>query len=213
MDVTEIPELDDLLNSGRVIHLRRSTGRREPATRRRIGFTSSCEDPIDRHSPARHCRFRLGFLAGLEYLGMIGILSAEGANHPGSRIDIPDNECSRLEIIVHVSGAGVPLPVRRSRFRCELPPRKMGGPLMNRISLDGKRPQIVRGIRREGLTTRCEFRDRESHVVGVGFALPAASAWSSRLLAIRNAIRLGRRPVGMRGTILPPISSAFPSTR
>ena len=92
------------VNSGRIIHLRRSMGRREPATRRRIGFTSSCEDPIDRHLLTGHCWFRLGFLAGFEYFGMIGTLSAEGANHPGSRIDIPDNECSRLEIIRTLSG-------------------------------------------------------------------------------------------------------------
>src|SRR5262245_20441382 len=42
---------------------------------------------------------------------------------------------------------------------------------------------------------------------------PVVSAWSSRLRKIRPAIRLGRYPVAISGTIRPPISSALPGVR
>ena len=88
-------------------------------------------------------------------------LRLEG-RHPTRRASQPRN--SR-----HVSRRGVSPRGRRSRFRSELPPRKWGA-FDESHFVKRKRPQIVRGIRRERLTTRGKFRDRESHVVGVSLA-------------------------------------------
>ena len=84
--------------------------------------------------------FRIGLLAELKDLGMIGTLLAVGANHSGSRVDIPHDACPGLEIVGTFRGAAflcrVAVVVFAPNFH-----RESGGPLMNRISLDGNGPR------------------------------------------------------------------------
>ncbi len=97
--------------------------------------------------------FRIGLLAELKDLGMIGTLLAVGANHFGSRVDIPHDACPGLEIVGTFRGEVFLCRVTVVVFAPNLP-RESGGGVDESHLVRRKRPPIVRGIRREGLTTR-----------------------------------------------------------
>ena len=115
------------------------------------GFIVSREDPIDGYSPTRDGRFRIGFLAAPEDLGMIGTLLAIGANQFGSGVDIPHDHRPGFEIIRTFRGTSLLCRLAVVVFAANL--HREDGWTFDESHLIGReRPQVIGRIRREGFT-------------------------------------------------------------